>query len=289
MIRLGLDDDAKRAAIAKYVADHAIRHVVIVSPARFRLDYTASSHEHVEWAEVILYKFYYRLLQEIDKSTLLVINECLRSQNRNDLTYNCIRNYLQQTPHQIVFQYLPILDATEDLGILVDFDTRSRWKREPVRTEMLADLDLVVRDVTPAFEPIAVAVDDKTRATYARDKRALLDGIGLRDPHTIPRTLHLLAGKAKADRIDPLARYAGRNNRFALPNLQTYGDVESGGARTLFEFCHNVGDMAAMLAITRQTRVPALVSDLKVDGWYLQRYVEWSSRIRAAYALLGTA
>ena len=71
--------------------------------------------------EIIQYKFYYRLLQEIGKDTLLVVNECLRMQNRYDLTYNCLRLFLQQTPHALVFQYLPIIDTIADFMVLFDF------------------------------------------------------------------------------------------------------------------------------------------------------------------------
>ena len=94
MIRLGLSDDEKRACVARYRSEHGIGKVFILSPARFV--FACEDSEQIEWAQIIQYRHFYRLLQEIDRSTLVVVNECLRTQNRSDLTYNCIRHFLQQ-------------------------------------------------------------------------------------------------------------------------------------------------------------------------------------------------
>jgi hypothetical protein len=287
MIRLGFTDDEKRAEIARYVRTHDVRQTVVLEPKRFTLAYDASPCERVEWAEIIMYRTYYPLIQQIDRSTLLVLNEPLRTQNRNDLTYNCIRNFLQQTAHQIVFSYLPAIDTVSDLGTLLDFDTRSRWKRDAPRRDMFADVDIAGRDMTPTFEAVDVPIDGKLRDAYAKKKRALFTELGGRDPHTLPRELHLVGGKAKA----AVARgpLVGRNNRLGLANLVTYREASGEEPRTAFEFCHNAIDMADYLVTSRQARVPALVTPLPVDRWYMQRYTEWSERIRETYAMAGLA
>lgn len=285
MILLGLDTAEKRKRIGRYVAEHGITKTFVLSPERFALG-PIDGAEPIEWAEIIQYKFFYRLLQEIDSRTLVVVNECLRTQNRNDLTYNCMRHFLNQTTHQLVFQYLPLIDTFDDFMILFDFDTRSRWKREKFRPELLAECSLEVHDVPIAIEPIAVEADAKTRAAYAKEKRRLVDGIGLKDPHTIPRNLLLMAGKAKVPHVDPTKRYVGRNNRFGLANMETYREATGEGPRVAFEWCHNFGDFCDFLAVSRQHKVPALTSDLKVDAWYLDRYQVWAGRLRDGYAAL---
>jgi hypothetical protein len=285
MIRLGYDDAAKDATVSAYCAEHAIRKVFVLSPGRFRPPLSAP-HEAIEWAEIIQYRFYYRLLREVDPSTLIVVNECLRTQNRHELTYNCIRLFLQQTGHRIVFQYLPLIDSIDDFMILFDFDTRSRWKREKFRPDLLAEAEVLARPVPVGFVEVPVETDAKTRDAYVREKRRLIDGIGLKDPHTIPRNLHLMAGKARLARVEPGRRYVGRNNRFKLPDLEAYRDAAGAGERAVFEFCHNFIDMADFLGVSRQHRVEALVSDLKVDRWYFDRYAQWAGRIREAYSVL---
>lgn len=286
MIALGFDDAQKDATVRRYCAEHGIRNAFILSPARFRFDCSFAPHEHIEWAEIIQYRFYYRLLQEIDGSTLVVVNECLRTQNRYDLTYNCIRHFLNQTRHQLVFQRLPLIDTFDDFMILFDFDTRSRWKREAWRPEFRKEVELTIQPRTPSLRRINVATDAKTRDAYAREKRKLIANIGLRDPHTIPRNLHLFAGRQKLARVESERRYVGRNNRFRMPNLETYDAVKGAGERTVFEFCHRFIDFSDFLGATDATEVSALVSDLKVDEWYFDRFTKWTERIRDAYSAL---
>ena len=57
----------------------------------------------IEYNEVIMYRTFYPLLEEIGPDHLLVVNEFMRTRNRNDLTYNCLRHYLNQCGHTMVF------------------------------------------------------------------------------------------------------------------------------------------------------------------------------------------
>lgn len=286
MIYLGLNNSEKDERIADYCAKHGIEKVVILSPAKFHLACSFANHEQIEWAEIIQYKFFYRLVQEINPQTLVVVNECLRTQNRYDLTYNCIRHFLGQTRHHLVFQYLPMIDSIEDFMIMVDFDTRSQWKRERFRAELLKEARLQVVPVCPSFNAVSVDTSNQLKAAYEREKEKLIAGIDLKDPHTIPRNLYLLSGKAKLAAIGD-DWLIGRNNRFKLERLQTYKeDVYQSAPYTVFEFCHNFIDFADFLTLSRQSSFDVLTADLKVDHWYLERYREWGRRLTNAYASL---
>jgi len=282
-IHLGLDGEAKRAVVEAAAADRG--HVVVLSPSRFRFG-LAMPHEVVDWPDIIRYRFFYRLLQEIGQHSLVVVNECLRTQDRSDLTYNCIRHFILQAGRVIVFQHLPIIDTADDFMILFDFATRSRWRREAWRAGFAAEVEIRVRGQEPGFDAVDVAVDARTHDAYQEEKRRLFAGIGLRDPHTIPRNLYLMSGRARLGRVDPARRYVGRNNRFKLANLETYREVDSAGARDVFELPHNFIDFADFLAVSRQARSRVLVADLKVDQWYLERYRAWAGRVADACAAL---
>jgi hypothetical protein len=309
MILLGLSDAEKSERIEAYCAANDIEKVFIFAPAKYRLPGPLSGlREDIEWAEIIQYKFYYRLLGEIGPRSLIVINECLRTQNRYDLTYNCLRNYLNQARHQLIFQHLPLIDTVEDFMILFDFDTRSQWKREKFAPALLAAAQIKALPVPVEFRAVPVATSEKLKADYEREKRKLIDCIGLKDPHTIPRNLYLLSGKAKlahitaggeqssanfnlfADENPPSDNdiwYVGRNNRFKLPNLQTYKEPAYPRAPyTVFEWPHNYIDFCDVIALSGQTRFTILTADLKVDEWYLKRYQEWAGRLAYAYANL---
>ena len=98
MIYLGLSSTQKLEVVEQYCLNNSIQRIVVLTPPKFSFNLNIPiPHEHVFWGEsglgvkneLVQYKFYYRLIQEIDHSTLLVINECLRTQNRHDLTYIC--------------------------------------------------------------------------------------------------------------------------------------------------------------------------------------------------------
>lgn len=289
MIFLGLDEAAKREVIARYVAAHGIKKVFVFHPERFPLALEIGvPHESIEWAEIIMYRTYYRLIQEIGPDALLVVTECQRTQNRHDLTYNCLRNFTYQAGHVLVFQRLPIIDTWEDFAVLFDLTTKSRWKRDKIGPEHVREAKIHVAPIPLDLRPIEVVTDDKVRAAYAKEKRKLIDGIGLRDPHTIPRNLYLMSGKAKLAHVEAGRSYVGRNNRFKLDNMTTYGEATSAGApHVVFELPHNFLNFVDFLSASRQASLDVLVADLKVDRWYFERYQAWVQRVREAYDTLG--
>jgi hypothetical protein len=260
--------------------------VFIFSPQKFTLSCSFPEHEHVEYDNIIRYRYYYRMLQEIDDSSLVIVNECLRTQDRNDLTYNCLRNFLNQTKHQIIFQYLPLIDTFDDFMILFDFDTRSRWKREKWSERLRSELNVYFTDKSPSLDAIEVSVDEAVRCSYEKEKRKLIDGIGLKDPHTIPRNLYLMSGRSKLSSIAAEQEYVGRNNRFKIATMRGYTEPTFPENNIVFEYPHSFIRFSDFLALSRQQSASALVADLKVDTWYHQRYLDWSQRIKDAYATL---
>lgn len=230
-----------------------------------------------------MYVYFYRLLQEINNDVLLVINECLRTKNRYDLTYNCIRNFLNQTKHQIIFQYLPIIESFNDFFTLFDFDTRSKWKGQ-TDSKLLKNSNMDINHINIEFNKINVRTNAKLKIKYQNEKNNLIKNIGLKDPHTIPRNLYLLSGKSKLIAIDKSKKYMGRNNRFGLPNMQTYKESTYQGNYIIFEFCHNHIDFIDFLSLSKQVNLDVLVSDLKIDQWYFERYQKWISDVKETYA-----
>lgn len=291
MICLGYTPDQKREAIDAYLREHQVENVFVFNADRFSVA-TGGLDPHVEcvaWGDIIRYVFYYRILQETGPRTLIVINEPLRTQQRSELTYNCLRNFLQQTEHQIIFSWLPIIDTEADAAILFDFDTRSRWRRTPVSDLPWSEAVVRIgRVVVPEFDAVSVPVDAKTVERYRRSKRELIDNIGLKDPHTIPRNLYLEGGRSKLFKIGSGRSYVGRNNRFKIDGLTTYRAQEFPAAPyTVFEFPHNFIEFADFVALSGQDRFDVLCADdLPVERWYLQRYREWAEGVGRAYAAL---
>lgn len=306
-IYLGLADDEKRDIIREYVAGNDIRQIVIISPKPFPLIYEGA--DQVDYADAIQYHVFYRLLQEIDNHVLVVLSECLRTQNRYDLTYNCIRHFLNQTGHRLIFQYLPQIDTAEDFMILFDWDTRSRWKRLRYDAALVrAEAQVYIRQLPLALRRVDVPTSPATLARYQRERDALFATLGARDPHIVPRRLYLLGGKDKAAYLQIGANspqlsllpadsaqaansvYAARNSRLGNGRITTYGDASpSDGQIGILEFPHRFLDWCDFLTVTRQSVFDVLVTDLKVCRWYWQRYTEWTQRIHETYQSIGDA
>lgn len=282
MIHLGMTNGQKQDRIRQYRIDNGIRKVFVLTPEKFK--FPVEDSETIEYHQIILYRYFYRLMQEINPETLVVINECLRTQNRNDLTYNCIRNFLKQTHHQLIFQTLPIIDKPEDVLILIDFDTQSRYKR-------ISDLGIIAQSTISVaarnirLSAIPIEVSPEIQGRYESEKKKLFDHIGTKDPHTIPRNLYLISGKAKVGAMHPDRWYIGRNNRFCLGKYQTFKEpVYLNSPYTVFEFCHNFIDFSDFLALSNQNEIDVMVANLKVDHWYFSRYSDWCGRVMDVYS-----
>lgn len=302
VIYLGHTQAQEQQIVTDYIAAHGIQKTVVIAPERFPLHIPGA--DHVRFADVIMYVTFYRLLQEIDRQTLVVLHECLRTQNRYDLSYNCIRNYLNQTPHSLVFQTLPQIDEQEDFMILFDFATQSRWKRRHFDSGLILDNTQVhVRPYDLSFLRIDVPTSVAAKRRYAEEREKRFAELGARDPHTLPRNLYMLGGKDKLAYIVAQAnlqpslfdagganaptRYVARNRRLGHDSIVTYDDAQpDAGSYAILEFPHRFIDFCDFVAYTGQTASAVLVSDLKVDHWYFDRYTAWKERIHATYASL---
>lgn len=298
MIWLGYSDDEKRSVIANYCATHEIRKTVVIAPEQYMPSIEGA--DHVTYVDAIKYPPFYRLLQEVDKHTLIVLSECLRTQNRYDLTYNCIRHFLNQTDHALVFQYLPQIDEQDDFMILFDFVTHSRWKRRSFNIDLILDNAQVnVNPVSLSFNRLDIPTSQKTKDKYSGEKEKLFAGLGNRDPHTLPRNLYLIGGADKLTYANIATNvqsslfdytpknYIARNQRLQCECISTYQNIDPTKAPfTLVEFPHRFIDFSDFLYESKQSSFDVLVADLKVDGWYWQRFNEWKDRINATYASL---
>ena len=98
MICLGVGAAEKPALVERYCRGRGINRVVVVTPTK-RFPWHGESTEVVDFADTIKYVVFYRLLQEVDKNTLIVLNECLRTQDR---WHSQFRNRLQKEKWRIV-------------------------------------------------------------------------------------------------------------------------------------------------------------------------------------------
>lgn len=285
MIRIGLNDEEKHKTITDYINKNGIRKMFVFYYKDFTIRYDNSvvEVEHIEYSDIIMYKVFYRLLEEIDNNILLVFNECLRTQNRSDLTYNCAHHYCNQTRHKIVFEYFPFIEDNADFMILLDFLNKYKYKGKSFSYNLLSEEDIMIVPKHFTVKPIGIQITQKEIDKYEKLKENLFANLGESDPDTIPRRLHVWAGNLKKPYIRPEVLYVARNRRFNLPNVITYKDVKMGDY-IIIDMPHRRIDFNDFLKKTKMQDIAFINSGLKVDLYYIDNLREWIGRLGDFYA-----
>lgn len=290
MIYIGLNDEQKRSEIVRYAQSHGIKNVIVLSDEHFSLRLPELPKiRQIGYKETIMYRTFYPLLEEIDNTCLIVCNEMMRDRNRNCLTYNCIAKYTNQTPHRLVFEYVPIVDERKDIMILLDFDTSQRHKGLGVADIRLQEQEIQCVRRKFYLDVRTLALPAGALGRYEAKKEALFDGLGNRDPDTIPRDLHVWTGQYKKPEIarHPERDYVARNQRFKLPNVVSYADAMPGKGYELVDLPLSRKAFNDFLRRTGQERFIYLSTGFKVDEVYIGAFRAWEKEVEDIYAQTG--
>ncbi len=284
MIRIGLEEQEKRAIVSQYVKDNDIRKVFVFYPEKFPLDFNDHVEvEHVEYADIIMYKYFYRLLEEIEDNTLLIFNECMRTRNRSDLTYNCAHHYCNQTEHKIVFEYFPFIEEKADFMILLDFINKGKYKGKTFSYEFLFEEDVKAKPAIFSVENFEVAITEADIKKYEKKKESLFKNLGESDPNIIPRHLHIWAGGLKKDHLVADKQYIARNKRFNMANVTPYKEAQK-GEYILIDMPYRRIDFNDFLKKTGMRHICFINSTLNIDKYYLEELKAWVERLGEFYA-----
>ena len=195
MIYIG--EQNKEKIIQDYIKTNSIDRVYVIGD-------DLGIGEHIKFSDTIMYKYFYRLLQEINKTSLIVLNECLRKQNRYDLTYNCIRRYCLQTDHILIFNYYPIIKEEQDFMILYDMQQNNPFLKEPYKYVTKFE-GVEVGKVEFEVKRIDYQVPEEVVQEYEKEKYKIAEEVN-KDPDIIPRRLLKFSErhKPKYDRLDKI-------------------------------------------------------------------------------------
>ena len=273
----------KQKVVTHYLTHNDVRKVLIIYNQRLFTQYEIPSnipHEYIEYKQTIMYKNYYRLLQWIDKKTLIISDELLITENRYQLEYNCINAFLNQTPQRLVFSYLPFINQEKDFMILLDQYNSALYKGEQFDYEFVKQVKTFFKPVhlTAKFFDIAISESDKQKYEVEKEKR--FTEIGLKDPDTIPRNLAIMAGDMRAKACDPIDTYLCRNLRFKKLQCTTYKEDE---LNTIMDFPIKRQELIAVLTRTKKTEIQALTSELSIDVWHKKDLLDWIEKLENFY------
>lgn len=285
MIRIGLGQREKQKVIDEYLLDKSIKKVFCFYFKGFPVKYKVSCDiEYVERADIEMYKFFYRLLEEIGNDSLIIVDGCMRTQNRSELIYNCAHHYLNQTPHKIIFEHFPIIDTKDDFMILLDFENKGKYKGKSFDYLFLQQEDIKIKPHKVRMDLSSVEVSEDEKTKYEAKRDSLFDNLGGKDPDTVPRTLQLYAGDLKKKAINPDYLYVARNKRFKLDNVSSYDDIDKKGDYITIDTHYRRLNMDDFLKVTGMTAIKYLCTTLSIDNVIINEFAEWKARLDAIYA-----
>lgn len=286
MIRIGLGKLQKQKEIQKIVDNNEIKKVYVFYFKKFKYEYSLKNTEveYIEYSDIIMYKYFYRLLEEIDKTSLIVCDEIMRTQKRNDLTYNCMHHYINQCGVVAVFEYFPIIDDKENMMILFDFNTPQKYKGKPFDYNLLQVEDVKIKPIKIKYNWINITTTDKQKEKYEKKKEYLFENLGQKEVSTIPRSLQLLVGDFKKSAIKSDKVYIARNKRFKLDNVFSYNEDIKQQDYIVLDVHYRRLDFNDFLKKSKMTTINYIATDIKIDNVIMNDLTSWKARVDSIYA-----
>ena len=287
MIRIGLEESQKQKEIKKYVEENAIKNVIVFSPEKMFMELPDLDIpiRQIGYSEIIMYRTFYPLLEEIDESYLLIGNDLMRDRNRSCLTYNCYAKYTNQTEHRMVFNYLPIIEEKRDILILLDFSNSQQRKGVGISDIDLGEYDIQCIRKNYSIDTIPVPIPDGATEEYEAEKEKLFDELGNKDPDTIPRQLHIWTGKFKRPFLEYGKIYIARNKRFK--GVEVFKNAMPKQDYILIDIPFRRLDFNDFLQASQQEHIRYLSTGFGVDNVYIKAFEDWVKEVKSIYAETG--
>lgn len=287
MIRIGLSVKQKQEEIRKYVREHDIKNVIVFSPKKIFMDLPELDVpiRQIDYDEIIMYRTFYPLLEEIDNSYLLIANELMRDRNRSCLTYNCYAKYTNQTQHRMVFNYLPIIENRKDIMILVDFSNSQAHKGFGISEINLGEYDIQCIRRNYRINVISVPLPDGAMEEYETEKERLFDELGNKDPNIVPRQLHAWTGKFKKPFLEDSEKYIARNKR--IKGVEVFKNAMPGRDYILIDMPFRRLDFNDFLRVSQHDQIRYLSTGFAVDKVYIKAFKDWVKEVESIYAETG--
>lgn len=282
MIYLGYSEEEKKQVIESLRANEQFDRIYMLTTERFRFD--VEGVEVVTYNDLIQYAYYYRIIENTTSRSLIILNEVLRDRNRNNLTYNCIRTFLNNTANVLVFNFLPIIDGKEDFCSLFDFASHSKYKYSSFEELPLGEVSITktIVDLNIEFNEVPLSLFDTE--SYDLYKQKLFSDFSLKDPDVIPRDLQIYASKFKKKAIRKEHNYICRNARIKGSNIFTYKKKVPKGEYVVFDIPFSMVDFADFLHESRCFNLEVLTSSLKVEQFFKQKLIDFKNNVEYVYS-----
>lgn len=286
MIRLGFGIREKEKVINQYIKENDIKKLFVLyakeTEQKLKLDLDYKAIEYNEWE---MYRTFYPMIEEVDDTSLIVVNEALRTTTYQDLKVNCATVWLNQTPHRIIFNFLPFIDEKEDFRILQKLDQGSKWVDE-FDYKQLQSQDILVKPIKIKTNIINVDTTEKEKNSYENYKEKLLAEVKenvSKDPNIIPRRLQLKAGDYKKKALNSETLYLARNQRFKLDNVYSLKSYDKKNKYHFIDLPVTNKELIDYIFLSKNYTINYLATDLSIDTFLVNELISWKARIDAFY------
>jgi hypothetical protein len=278
MIYLGYREKEKIDIINEYIKKNEIKDIYFITNDKFKLDIFFGNIKYVTYKDIIQYAYYYRIIENTTKNTLIILNEIHKDTNRYNLTYNCIRTFLNGTGNVLIFNYLPIIYDKEDFCSLIDFETQTRFKYLKLDKINLQGLDISYRQLNLRLNKIMVPTGLFDETLYIEHKKKIFDELNSKDIHTIPRKLQLFTSKIKT------GIYTSENciSRTKRKNTVSFKSLPREKLK-IIDLPFHMTDLINYICMAEIEQIDIISTGLKVDVWFENRVEKLIKELEYVY------
>lgn len=209
MAKIYLGEQNKIKIIEDYIKENNIKNVFIIGD-----NLNIANEMYVPFKEVIMYKWFYPLLQSIQKDSLVVLNNILKKRQRNCLEYNCIRHYCENTNHILVFNYYPIIEEKEDFMILYDMIQENPFLKEDYKY-IIKFKNVILGNINTKYQVQNIIVDKTFFERYEKLKNDTINSVK-KDPDIIPQRLLKLSETESKKQVKDFDKLTDRKPNMKL-------------------------------------------------------------------------
>lgn len=274
MICLGCLENQKHDLITSYLNENDIDKIYLITNNEFEFSY--DNLEIVKYKDIIEYAYYYRLIEDTTRKTLFILNDIHKSINRNNLSYNCIRTFLNNTKHKIIFNFFPIIYERNDFCSLIDFETQTKFKYlkfDEINKKVLKTHCNKI-NITLTIEIIEVS--NTVKQDYEKYKEKMFNELGDKDAHTLPRNMQLFTSKIKANTNKTVIGRTKRNNVVSFESNPTEN-------LHIIDLPYNISNLLKYIQDSNSYNLNIITTNLKVDLWFLKRVEDFISELNYVY------
>lgn len=243
----------------------------------------------LEFMELIEYEVFYPMIQKLDTKTLIIVDECLKVRGKEELSFNCISNFVLKAGGIVSFNIVPFIETENDLMLLIMYENikYKNSKNNKYSKDVLYDMRNNIKFSKNAkynYTSIDVETTNDEIQAYTEERNKLFSELGQKHPDTVYNNLVLFAGKIKREKLLSV----NMTTRNVYPRFMNTHDYNDNQLYPIVEVPLKRVILCNLMSKINVTDLTMYKTELKVDVWTNKNYSEWFKSIRELKDALST-